>query len=101
MAKLPYTKQTEVVILRISPKLKKKLNELAHKKNDTASGFIRDLIESEFSISISIFSPSSISFKFGLKRDTFLNKLKLFFLGSTAIGIFNLFFRSYGMEIYL
>ena len=47
MAKLPSTLQTEVVIFRITPKLKEKLNELAKgtKYSGSASSVIRELIE--------------------------------------------------------
>jgi len=49
MAKLPSTERTEVFNMRISPKLKNELNELALKsKYKNASAFIRGLIESEY-----------------------------------------------------
>ncbi|WMI65523.1 hypothetical protein RBH94_15840 [Aestuariibaculum sp. YM273] len=50
MAKLPSTQNTEVFIMRISPKLKEKLNELAKKSKygGSASAAIRVLIESAY-----------------------------------------------------
>jgi predicted DNA-binding protein len=47
MAKLPSTENTEVVNIRISPKLKEKLNLLAKKSKfgGSASAVIRYLIE--------------------------------------------------------
>jgi len=47
MAKLPSTNQTEVMIFRLSSKLKGKLNELAKKSKygGSASSAIRILIE--------------------------------------------------------
>ncbi|MCB0742941.1 MAG: hypothetical protein KDC67_03475 [Ignavibacteriae bacterium] len=49
MKKLPSSENTEIFIMRISPKLKGKLNELSSKsKHKNASGFIRELIESEY-----------------------------------------------------
>jgi len=49
MGKLPITENTEVVIFRLSKKLKEKLNQLAKKSkyDGTASSVIRSLIESE------------------------------------------------------
>ena len=49
MGKLPYTENTEIFTMRISQKLKDKLNQLAKrsKYNGTASSVIRALIESE------------------------------------------------------
>lgn len=48
MAKLPSTNQTEVMIFRLSPSLKEKLNQLAKKSKygGSASSVIRILIES-------------------------------------------------------
>ena len=49
MAKLPSSPNTEIFIMRISPKLKGKLNELARKNNiKSASALIRELIETEY-----------------------------------------------------
>ncbi|MDB9960468.1 ribbon-helix-helix domain-containing protein [Oceanihabitans sp.] len=49
MAKLPTTQNTDIFIMRISPKLKSKLNELAERnKYKNASAVIRELIESEY-----------------------------------------------------
>lgn len=49
MAKLPSTENTEIFIMRISPKLKSKLNELAgQRKHKNASALIRKLIEDEY-----------------------------------------------------
>ncbi|SEA56240.1 hypothetical protein SAMN05443667_105257 [Flavobacterium gillisiae] len=47
MAKLPNTENTEVLTIRISPKLKEKLNQLAKKSKygGSASSCIRYLIE--------------------------------------------------------
>ncbi len=47
MSRLPSTENTEVFTLRISPKLKEKLNKLAKKKRygDSASEVVRYLIE--------------------------------------------------------
>lgn len=45
--RLPYTQNTEILNIRISPKLKEKLNELAKKKRygSNASEVVRYLIE--------------------------------------------------------
>jgi Arc/MetJ-type ribon-helix-helix transcriptional regulator len=50
MAKLPNTENTEVLTIRISPKLKEKLNQLAKrgKYGDSASSTVRALIESAY-----------------------------------------------------
>jgi len=49
MGKLPSANQTEVMIFRLSPKLKEKLNQLAKrsKYGGSASSVIRVLIEAE------------------------------------------------------
>ena len=48
MAKLPRSENTEIFIMRISPELKEKLNQLAKKSKygGSASSTIRILIES-------------------------------------------------------
>jgi len=48
MAKLPTSENTEIFIMRISPELKEKLNQLAKKSKygGSASSAIRVLIES-------------------------------------------------------
>jgi len=48
MSKYPSTENTEIFTMRISPKLKEKLNELAKKNKykNSASAVIRELIES-------------------------------------------------------
>jgi Arc/MetJ-type ribon-helix-helix transcriptional regulator len=49
MAKLPSTERTEVFNMRISPKLKNILNELAKKsKYKNASDVVRGLIKAEY-----------------------------------------------------
>jgi len=50
MAKLPTTQNTEIFTMRISKKLKDKLNQLAkrNKYGGSASAVIRILIEAEF-----------------------------------------------------
>jgi len=47
MGKLPYTENTEIFTMRISPKLKRELNQLAKrsKYGGSASSTIRILIE--------------------------------------------------------
>lgn len=47
MSRLPKTENTEILNIRISPKLKEKLNELAKKKRygSNASEVVRYLIE--------------------------------------------------------
>lgn len=50
MSKLPTTENTEIFTMRISPSLKRKLNELAKKSKygGSASSTIRFLIESAY-----------------------------------------------------
>lgn len=47
MGKLPTSMNNEVVIFRLSKKLKDKLNQLAKRSHGTSSSVIRSLIESE------------------------------------------------------
>jgi len=44
--RLPYSDQTETVIFRLSSKTKKKLMELAKRKNTNVSALLREYIES-------------------------------------------------------
>jgi hypothetical protein len=50
MSKLPNTENTEIFTMRISPKLKEKLNDLAKKSKygGSASAVIRILIETAY-----------------------------------------------------
>ena len=46
MRKLPSTEQTETFVFRLSPKTKKKLEELAKRKKTSQSAILREYIES-------------------------------------------------------
>jgi predicted DNA-binding protein len=44
--RLPQTDQTETFVFRLSPKTKKKLEELSKRKKTSASALLREFIES-------------------------------------------------------